>query len=148
MHEFSPRGDCGWLQVEQGQLFFECTGEGDPVVFLHGFGLDLRMWAPQFDAFRSAFRVIRYDLRGFGLSSSPPVDEYAHEEDLNALLLHLGVKSVHVVGLSMGGGMALRFAAVHSQMVRSLVLADSTLDGYAWSDEWRRLWKAMGESAK
>lgn len=138
----------GWLQVAQGELLFECAGEGDPVVFLHGFGLDLRMWTLQFEALQSTFRVIRYDLRGFGRSSVPPVSNYAHEDDLQALLLHLGVNSAHVVGLSMGGRMALRFAAAYPAMVQSLVLAASALDGYSWSDEWQRRWKAMGDTAK
>ena len=138
----------GWLQVPQGELSFECAGEGDAVVFLHGFGLDLRMWASQFEALQSTFRVIRYDLRGFGRSSVPPVCKYAHEDDLQALLSHLGVTSAHVVGSSMGGRMALRFAAAYPEMVQSLVLADSALDGYAWSDEWQRRWKAMCETAK
>ena len=139
---------CGLLQVGLGELFFECTGEGEPVVFLHGFALDARMWTPQFEAFQSAFRVIRYDLRGFGRSSLPPACEYSHEDDLRALLLHLGVKRAHIVGLSMGGRMALRFTAAHPEMVESLVLADSALDGYAWSDDWQGRWKAMCECAK
>lgn len=139
---------CGRLQVNQGKLFFECAGKGETVVFLHGFALDARMWTPQFEAFQSAFRVVRYDLRGFGRSSLPPAGEYAHEDDLNALLLHLGAKRAHVVGLSMGGRMALRFAALHPEMVESLVLVDSALDGYAWSDDWQGRWKAMCDCAK
>ena len=138
----------GWLQVKQSGLSFECAGEGEVVVFLHGFGLDLRMWNSQFEAFQSTFRVIRYDLRGFGRSSAPPVCKYAHEDDLKALLSHLGVTSAHVVGSSMGGRMALRFAAAYPKMVQSLALADSALDGYAWSEEWQRRWKAMCETAK
>ena len=147
-HEALTEDQRGWLQLEQGRLFFECAGEGDPVVFLHGFGLDLRMWTPQFETFQSAFRVIRYDLRGFGRSSVPPAHEYTHEDDLKALLSYLGVASAHVVGLSMGGRMALRFAASHPRMVQSLVLADSALDGHRWSDEWQSRWKAMCECAK
>jgi|KBSMisStaDraftv2_1062788.scaffolds.fasta_scaffold01799_2 pimeloyl-ACP methyl ester carboxylesterase len=65
----------GWLRVKQGELFFESAGQGEPVVFLQGFGLDSRMWTPQLQALQSKFRVIRYDLRGFGRSSLPPVDK-------------------------------------------------------------------------
>ena len=133
----------GWLPVTEGELYFECAGDGEPVAFLHGFGLDSRMWGPQSEAFSPAFCVIRYDLRGFGRSSPPPDCDYAHEDDLTALLSHLGVKSAHIVGLSMGGRMALRFAAAHPEMVRSLVLADSALDGYTWSDDWQSRWTAM-----
>src|ERR1035438_5607654 len=122
----------GRFLVNEGDLFFEWAGSGEAVVFLHGFGMDSRMWAPQFEDLQSTFRVIRYDLRGFGRSSLPPHSGYAHEDDLNALLSSLGAAPAHVVGLSMGGRMTLRFAAAYPQSVRSLVLADSALDGHGW----------------
>ena len=50
-HEAPIAAKPGWLQLQQGELWFECAGEGDAVVFLHGFGLDLRMWASQFEGF-------------------------------------------------------------------------------------------------
>ena len=137
----------GWFRFNDGDLFFESAGTGDAVVFLHGFGLDCRMWAPQFEALQSTFRVIRYDLRGFGRSSLPQA-EYSHEDDLNALLSDLGAAPAHVVGLSMGGRMALRFAAACPQSVRSLVLADSALDGQTWSADWQRRWNGMCEAAR
>jgi len=136
------------LPVKEGELFFECAGEGEPVVFLHGFGLDSRMWEPQFEGLRSGFRLIRYDLRGFGSSSPVPSERYAHEGDLKDVLVSAGTGPAHVVGLSMGGRMALRFAAAYPNMVRSLVLADSALDGYTWSADWQTRWKGICESAK
>ena len=74
----------GWLQVKQGKIFFECVGEGEAIAFLHGFGLDSRMWAPQLEVFQATFRVIRYDLRGFGRSSLPVACDYAHEDAKSA----------------------------------------------------------------
>ncbi len=62
MHEKNSR-----LPVNDGHLFFEAAGAGEPVVFLHGFGLDSRMWSPQVSTLQSQFRTITYDLRGFGL---------------------------------------------------------------------------------
>ena len=138
----------GRFLVDDGDLFFESAGEGEAVVFLHGFGLDSRMWDPQFEVLQSTFRVIRYDFRGFGRSSLPPHNGYAHEDDLNALLSDLGSAPAHVVGLSMGGMMALRFAVAYPQSVRSLVLADSALDGHTWSDDWQTRWYGMREAAK
>jgi 3-oxoadipate enol-lactonase len=135
------------LQVKGGHLFFEAAGAGEAIVFLHGFGLDSRMWTPQVCALHSQFRTITYDLRGFGRSSEPAA-EYAHEDDLHALLSHLGAAPAHVVGLSMGGRMALRFAAAYPKSVRSLVLADSALDGQSWSDDWQTRWSAMCECSK
>jgi len=119
-----------------------------PVVLLHGFGLDARMWEPQFERFATRFRVIRYDLRGFGRSSLPSSESYSNEEDLESLLLHMDAAPAHVVGLSMGGRFALRFAAAFPEMVRSLVLADSALDGYTWSADWQMRWKSLCGSAK
>ena len=131
-----------------GDLVFECAGNGEPVVFLHGFGLDSRMWAPQFEALQSTFRVIRYDIRGFGRSPLPSHAPYAHEDDLNALLTSLDAAPAHVVGLSMGGRIALRFAAAYPGSVRSLVLSDSAVDGQDWSSEWLTRWNGMSEVAR
>ena len=138
---------CGRIPVVEGELSFEVAGAGEPVVFLHGFGLDSRMWEPQFQSLRDYFRLIRYDLRGFG-RSSPVSLPYAHEDDLCALLTHLEASPAHIVGLSMGGGMALRFAAKYPQSVRSLVLADSAMDGHAWSQDWQSRWTGICDGAK
>jgi pimeloyl-ACP methyl ester carboxylesterase len=138
----------GHLQVNGGDLFFECAGDGETVIFVHGFGLDSRMWDPQFDAFHSTYRIIRHDLRGFGRSSLPPASPYSHEDDLNALLSNLNNAPAHVVGLSMGGRMALRFAAAYPQSVRSLVLADPALDGQSWSADWQTRWSGMCSAAR
>jgi 3-oxoadipate enol-lactonase len=138
----------GEFPVKDGHLFFQTAGQGDTVVFLHGFGLDSRMWAPQVDALKSSYRVIWYDLRGFGRSSLPPASSYAHEDDLNELLGYVGASPAHVVGLSMGGRMALRFAAAYPQSVLSLVLADSALDGHSWSTDWFTRWSELCEAAR
>jgi len=63
-HQVPIEARRGWLQVSRANSGSNARGEGDPVVFLHGFGLDLRMWTLQFEALQSTFRVIRYDLRG------------------------------------------------------------------------------------
>ncbi len=70
-----------------------------------------------------------------------------HEDDLQALLTHLEASPAHVVGLSMGGRMALRFAACHPASLRSLVLADTALDGNARSEDWQARWKGICEAA-
>lgn len=137
----------GEFAVNEGHLFFQLAGKGDPIVFLHGFGLDSRMWKPQIEALASSYRAIWYDLRGFGRSSLPPASSYAHEDDLNALLQHLDAAPAHIVGLSMGGRMALRFALAYPQSVRSLVLADSALDGHAWSADWLMRWNELCQAS-
>ena len=134
------RDDGGWLQ-------YATAGDGDPVVFMHGFGLDLGMWDPQWAAFAQRYRVIRYDMRGYG-GSSVPDGPYSHVDDLLALLDFLGAHPAHLVGLSLGGRVALRIAAQHPEVVRSLTLADPAMDGHVWSADWLRRWRAMTDAAK
>ena len=112
----------GTLPVEGGQLYYEVQGDGRPVILLHAGGMDAKMWDAQFDQLSRQFRVVRYDLRGFGRSSKP--DRPFHPvEDLRELMRHLGIKRAHLVGLSMGSGVALNFALEHPGMVEKLVLA-------------------------
>ena len=71
-------------------LFYEASGSGEPVVLIHAFSVDRRMWAPQIAALEGRFQVIRYDLRGHG-KSAPPSAPYAPHEDLRSVLDALGV---------------------------------------------------------
>jgi 3-oxoadipate enol-lactonase len=134
------RADGGWLQ-------YATAGEGNPVVFIHGFGLDSGMWDPQWQAFAQHHRVIRYDLRGYG-GSSLPAGPYSHVDDLLALIDSLSAYPAHLVGLSLGGRVALRVAAANPEAVRSLTLADPALDGHTWTDDWLRRWREMTATAK
>lgn len=133
------RNDGGWLR-------YATAGAGDPVVFIHGFGLDSGMWEPQWRAFAQHHRVIRYDLRGYG-DSSLPDGAYSHVDDLLALIDFLGARPVHLVGLSLGGRVALRVAAQNPAAVRSLTLADPAMDGHIWSADWLRRWREMSDAA-
>lgn len=134
------RDDGSWLR-------YATAGEGDPVVFIHGFGLDSSMWDPQWAAFARRHRVIRFDMRGYG-GSSVPDGPYSHADDLLALLDFLGAHPAHLVGLSLGGRVALRLAAAHPAAVRSLTLADPAMDGHIWTADWLRRWRAMTDAAK
>jgi len=118
--------------------FYEETGQGPPVVLIHGHSLNLRMWQYQVPALLQAgYRVVRYDVRGHGRSAAP-AQGYTwenHAADLADLLTCLDVESAHLVGLSMGGGIALQFVLDSPQRVLSLGLIDSTLPGFTYSDE-------------
>ena len=121
----------GFAPVEDGQLYYEVEGEGPPLVLVHGFSLDTRMWDDQWAAFAGRHRVIRYDARGFG-RSSVPVGPYTPVEDQAALQDHLGVARAHVLGLSRGGGIVIDFALAYPERTLSLVAADAILHGHAW----------------
>lgn len=118
-----------------GRLCYSMAGAGEPVVLIHGLGLDAAMWDPQWPALVREFRAIRYEVRGFGRSSVPN-GPYSHSEDLLALLDFLKAQPAHVIGLSMGGGIALRFALDHPTAVRSLTVIDPALEGFRWSADW------------
>ena len=129
-----------------GRLRFEVAGSGEPVVLLHGFGLDLGMWDPQWGVFSEHYRTIRYDQRGYG-SSTLPSGPYSHVDDFLELTEYLKATPAHVIGLSNGGRLALRLVAHRPEAVRSLTLADTAMDGHTWSDEWARRWRAMAAAS-
>ena len=89
------------------------------------------MWEDQIEALERAHTVIRYDLRGFG-RSAPGTAPYTHADDLAGLLDHLQLDRVSLVGLSLGGGAAINFAATHPQRVEELVVVDPSLGGFSW----------------
>jgi len=103
-------------------------GAGQPILFVHGFGLDHRMWLPQLEALEDSHRVIAPDLRGFGGSGVAPgkVTMQQFAEDLHGLLSALEVdEPVCYCGLSMGGYICWPFLRQNSSAVSSLVLCDT-----------------------
>ena len=127
---------------------FQTVGTGVPIIFIHGFSLDSRMWQPQVDYFTKTNQVITYDMRGFG-KSEPPSGSYSHVEDLRELLASLKVAKAHIVGLSLGGEVAIDYALTYPDTVLSLTLADTSLGGYASTVDWRVYAKEQGlEHAK
>jgi pimeloyl-ACP methyl ester carboxylesterase len=120
--------------VNGTRLYYEVAGSGHPLVLIHGFTLDTRMWDGQFDAFAKRYRVIRYDARGFGKSAGPTGESYAPADDLRALLEQLGVERAHILGLSMGGGLAVDFALAYPEATSSLIAVNSLLGGYQWQE--------------
>lgn len=121
------------VDVNGTRLYYEEAGAGRVVVLIHGFTLDTRMWDDQFQSLAQNFRVIRYDLRGFGQSAVPTDEPYSHVDDLRALLDYLDIQQASLVGLSKGGGVALDFALTYPHRTQSLALIDTILGGFAWS---------------
>ena len=108
-------------------IAYEAAGDGPPIVFLHGFPLNRKLWSPQLRALAGFGRCLAPDARGFGQSEvSPPytMDQYA--DDVIALLDSLVVRERAIfVGISMGGYVALALWRRHRQRVRALVLSDT-----------------------
>lgn len=113
-------------------LYYETAGSGDPVLLIHGLGLDRRMWEAQVTALASTHRIIRFDLPGAG-RSAVPLGTYKMADAAARVLSAAGVARAHVVGLSLGGEVAIDLALTYPDRVRSLVLLDAAVGGWAWS---------------
>jgi len=110
------------------ELAFVDEGQGQPLLFVHGYPLDHTMWQGQIDALRSRCRVIAPDLRGFGRSGATPgtVSMRRMADDLAGLLDALGIHVPIVLGgLSMGGYVAFEFQQAYAQRVAALILCDT-----------------------
>ncbi|WP_162606515.1 alpha/beta fold hydrolase [Jiangella asiatica] len=124
----------GRVPVRGGELFFEDRGAGHALILLHGGTLDKRMWDGQVGQFvRAGYRVIRYDARGHGQSTTPK-DDFAAYEDLGELLAGLDITRASLVGLSYGARTAVDFALTHPDVVEMMVLASPGVSGMRFSD--------------
>jgi pimeloyl-ACP methyl ester carboxylesterase len=100
------------------------------------------MWERQMPAFAAGYRVIGYDLRGYG-DSTLPDEPFAPYDDLRAVLDGLGIERAHVLGVSMGGTVALDFALAYPERLASLIVCGSTPDGTAATADIRAGWEAV-----
>ncbi len=125
----TPTRHSGTLQVNGALFHYDSAGSGQPLVLLHAGICDRRMWDGQMLALAENFRVVRYDLRGFGQTPVPP-GPYSHAADLEGILTALGIQRAHLLGCSKGGSAALDFALLHPERVSGLVLVCSSPSGY------------------
>jgi pimeloyl-ACP methyl ester carboxylesterase len=127
-------------------LYYEELGEGEPVLFLHGLGSSGGGWPFQRQAFADRYRVILADLRGHGRSSRLPgpysIPMFAN--DVVGLLDALGIDSVHVVGLSLGGMVGFQLAVDHPSRLRSLTVVNAGPDmvPHTFKARWE-IWKRL-----
>jgi pimeloyl-ACP methyl ester carboxylesterase len=111
------------------RLFYDLTGDGPPLVLVHGSWGDGASWGGVVPALAPRFRVLVYDRRGHSRSERPPAQGSTDEDvdDLAALIEHLGLAPAHVVGTSSGATLALRLAARHPVLVRSVACHEPAL---------------------
>jgi len=134
-----------------GRLAFDEDGTGPPVVFLHPGLWDRRVWDDQMLAVAGAgFRAVRYDLRGYGVSSRPSASSYSHVRDLVTLLDRLDIAQAAFVGCSMGGEVAIDAAVTAAERMWALVVASSGVSGFEpleqEEDWWDAAMKPVGEA--
>lgn len=110
---------------------------GIPLVFINSLGTDLRLWDELVKSLANRYAIVRYDKRGHGLSDCPPGPYSIRDEtnDLAGLLAHLEIEEAIVVGISVGGMIALDYAGRHPERTKSLVLSD-TAPRIGTADTW------------
>jgi len=129
------------VSVQDGSIYYEAHGHGEPLVFVSGLNGVSRYWLPQIPAFSARYRVFTYDQRGTGQSDRVQrtfsVDQMTAE--LAALMDALGLQRAHIVGLSTGGAIGQTLAIEHPERVARLVMCST----WTHCDPWfRRLFEA------
>jgi 3-oxoadipate enol-lactonase len=114
------------------RLHYEIAGSGPPVVLLHGGLWDRRVWDDQWEAFAARFWTVRPDVRGFG-RSDPPERAFNLTEDVLRVLDAEAISRAAVVGLSLGGYMAIDLALTRPERVSGLILVGAGVTGF---DDW------------
>jgi pimeloyl-ACP methyl ester carboxylesterase len=117
------------IHINGSEHYYEQTGEGFSLVFIHGAFGDTREWDPQWNYFASNYRLLRYDLRGHGRTGASDLDRYTMEtysDDLTCILDELKIDRAVICGHSWGGGIAQVFAVNNPGRLKGLVLAGST----------------------
>lgn len=144
------------------KLYYEESGSGTPLVFVHEFAGDYRSWAPQRSFFARRYRCIVFNARGYTPSDVPEnVSSYSQQraaDDILDVFNGLGLQQAHLCGLSMGGYASLHFTLQHPERVKAVVLAGAGQgSGKGGQEAFRRdvdataqrmLSEGMGEVAK
>jgi pimeloyl-ACP methyl ester carboxylesterase len=136
------------VETDDGRLWYEVAGDGPPVALIHPGLWDARVWDGPFGVFAERYRVLRYDVRGYGRSSRlEPGVPYSNVRDLAAVLDAVGIERAALVGNSMGGGVSIDFALTHPDRVSALVLVASAVGGLEDTDEdeawWQERWPPL-----
>ncbi len=107
--------------------YYELSGGGQPLVFIHGLGSSTRDWEHQVPEFSQAYHVLTLDLRGHGRSDKPngPYHISLFAADLAGLLDALGFGTAHIVGISLGGAVAFQFVLDYPARVKTLTIVNS-----------------------
>ena len=109
-------------------LYYEIIGNGEAIVFIHGLGSSVRDWEYQIDYFSKRYQVVVFDVRGHGRSDKPsgPYSIPLFARDTAEMIKALEIVPTHVVGISLGGMIALQLAADEQELVRSHVVVNSS----------------------
>ena len=123
------RGTGAYANVNGINLYYETHGSGWPLVLLHGGLGSGEMFGPALERLAEGHRVIAVDLQGHGRTADVdrPLSVVTMGDDIAALIEHLGLGQVDLVGYSLGGGVAFQCAANHPELVRRLVMVSTNI---------------------
>ncbi len=119
----------GSVAVEKAAIYYDVAGKGNAVIMIHGGLLTKEMWSGSFEKLAQQYRVVRYDVRNHGKSRSEEV-AFAHFSDLKILMDDLKIDRAVVLGLSLGGKIAIDFALKYPDRVNGLILVAPGLSGF------------------
>jgi 2-succinyl-6-hydroxy-2,4-cyclohexadiene-1-carboxylate synthase len=126
------------LSINGVKYHVQMEGVGQPVLLLHGFTGSMKTWNTFIQDYKHCFQFISLDLLGHGLTEAPiDPDRYAMQraaKDIKDILISLNIQSAHILGYSMGGRLALGFAVLYPEFVRTLIL-ESSSPGLEYKDE-------------
>ena len=138
-----PQGS--FLEVDGAKLYYEeCGSAPQVVVLVHDGVLDSAAWDDVWPEFCKHFHTIRYDRRGYGRSPVATRRHYA-TDDLGAILRHLKLKQVAIVGSSHGGEISINFTLDHPEMVEQLVLVGAVVGGMPYTKHFLERGDALGK---
>jgi pimeloyl-ACP methyl ester carboxylesterase len=136
------------VMVDGCKIWYDVAGEGETMLHIGGAGFGHENFNSVREEMRKHFNVVEFDLRGYGLSDRPEqhYDFDVWADDIAALLTDAGIESTHVHGSSMGGMVAMKFAAKYPQMVNCLVLSCTSAKSDAMAKARWRVWRELGKA--
>ena len=137
----------GYLYLGDERTYYEIRGAGPPLIMIHGGLMDRRMWKWQAGFMAEHYTVILYDVRGHGRSDMP-LSPYSQHEDLRAIMDQMRVPRGVILGMAMGGAIALDFALAYPGRVSALVLQSPALSGASYSDDLVQHSQALAETVR
>ena len=141
----SPSPPGSFLEVDGAKLYYEeCGSAPQAVLLVHDGVLDSAVWDDVWPELCKHFHTIRYDRRGYGRSPAATQRHYA-TDDLGAILHHLKLKRVAIVGSSHGGQISINFTLDHPEMVSQLVLVGAVVGGMPYSKHFLERGDALGK---
>jgi len=136
-HERSEDGKAGYASVNGLTLYYEIHGAGEPLILLHGGVGAIQMFGEVLPSLAQNRQVVAVDLQAHGRTADidRPLSFELMAGDIAALIKHLGIEEADVMGYSLGGGVALRTAIQHPEVVRKLVLVSTPFKREGWYPE-------------